>query len=53
MVSDGIEDDTLGKELGVDVSVVEELSEPEFALVECRHFRLIVAQDPQFADGCC
>ena len=33
----------------MDITVVEELSEPELALIECRHFFTIIANYPYLA----
>ena len=46
MVGNGIKHCTLGQELGVDITVVEELSEPQLTLVELGHLLAIFMDNP-------
>ena len=50
-MGNGIEHQSLSEELGVDVAVVEELSEPELALVELGYLVAGAVENPQLTDG--
>ena len=50
MVGNGIEHCTLSQELGTDVAIVEELSEPQLVLSQHGHLFTFVMDNPDFAN---
>jgi hypothetical protein len=51
MMGDSIKHQALSEELRVDVTVVEELSEPELTLIELWHFLTVIIDNPELTNG--
>ena len=51
VMGNGIENQTFGQELRADVTVVEELSEPQLALIQHGHLFAVVMDNPYLAYG--